>query len=150
MPRTQTHDITVHALHRYLQDSAKRGGAYASRLLQQVPEIVDLLYPTADYPHLSDFERAFNVENDIRHVIDHDIGGPSGEAIATVLCLRLGTVGRTLGDRRRIAATFLNIDAQTFRRARHEGALLFDLAFQIHHRHTIQQPHQPDTPIARP
>jgi hypothetical protein len=142
MPRTPTYDVTVETLHRYLRHSVRRG-ARASRLLQHVPEIVDLLYPPADYPHLSNFERALSVETDIRHVIDHDIGGPHGEAIATVLCLRSGTVGRTLDDRRRIAATFLNIDAQTFRRARHEGALLFDLAFQIHHRHTTHKPQQP-------
>jgi hypothetical protein len=141
MPSTPTHHINVDTLHQYLRHSVRRG-ARASRLLRHVPEIVDLLYPTADYPHLSDFERAFNVENDIRHVIDHDIGGPPGEAIATVLCLRSGTVGRTLDDRRRIAANFLKIDAQTFRRARHGGALLYDLAAQIHYHRTTRKPHQ--------
>ena len=57
-----------------------------------------------DADRLSQHERALSVESAIRRAVDEDIGGAPGEALATILCLRPGTVGRTLEDRRRVAA----------------------------------------------
>jgi hypothetical protein len=135
MPGSQRHDFDVEQLHRCLKNSV-RHGARAARLVEHVPEIIELLYPAATYPGVSQHNRAQKVEADIRRAVDEDIGGLAGEAVATVLCLPPGTVGRKLGDRRRIAAGYLGIDPETFRRDPHEGALLKDLAVEIHHRAT--------------
>lgn len=131
-------DFKVEKLHQYLKNSV-RHGARAARLVEHVPEIVELLYPAAQSPHMSRHERALNVESEIRRAVDEDIGGAPGEALATILCLRSGTVGRTLEDRRRVAATYLGMEGGTFRRDRHEGALLLDVAVEIL-RHATRQP----------
>jgi hypothetical protein len=130
MPPSPVPDIEVKRLHQYLKDTLRRG-ARAARLIQHVPGIIDLLYPPDQYPHLSRHQRALCVEEDIRRAIDEDIGGAAGEAVATILCLRPGTLGRTLEDRRRVGATYLDLEPGTFRRDRHEGALLLDLAVEI-------------------
>jgi hypothetical protein len=126
-------DIDIAKLHRYLRDCV-RHGARAPRLLRHVPDIIDMLYPANEYPHLSDHERAQNTENDIRSAIV-DIGGPAADALATVLGLQPGTMGRTLTDRRRLAGHHLGVEADTFRRPWNERALLADLAHEIHHKH---------------
>lgn len=135
---TGTRRLNIEALHRYLR-ACLRHGARASRLLRYTPEIIDLLYPETDHPNIDRHDRALLVEADIRRGID-TIGGDAGHAIATVLCLPPGTLGRTLEDRRHIAAYHLGINADTFRRHWHEGALLFDLAIEIYKHHTNTDP----------
>lgn len=130
MPPSPAPNVDVEKLHQFLKDALRRG-ARAARLIQHVPGIVDLLYPADQYSHLNQHQRALCVEADIRHAIDEDIGGAAGEAVATILCLRPGTLGRTLEDRRRVGATYLGLEPGTFRRDRHEGALLLDLAVEI-------------------
>lgn len=129
----QAPDFSVPKLHGYLR-RAVRHGARAPRLLRYVRGVVDMLYPPVEYPHLDDNERAECVENDIRCAIAA-IGGPVADALATVLGLRPGTLGRTLTDRRRLAGHHLSMEADTFRRRWNEQALLADLAHEIHRQH---------------
>ena len=131
---TGTPRLDIEDLHHHLRD-ALRHGARASRLLRYTPAIIELLCPAADHPDLNEYDRAIAAESLIRHAIDA-IGGNPGHAIATVLCLPPGTLGRTLEDRRRIAAGYLDIEADTFRRYPHEKTLLFDLAIEIYRHHT--------------
>lgn len=136
--------LDIEALHQHLRD-ALRHGARASRLLRYTPAIIELLYPAADHPYLNEYDRAIAVETLIRQAVD-TIGGNPGEAIAAVLCLPPGTLGRKLEDRRRIAAGYLDIEADTFRRDWHEGALLFDLTIEIYRHRKANHPPQPGTP----
>jgi hypothetical protein len=130
-----TQPLDVGQLYQHLRDTL-RHGARASRLLRHTPEVIELLYPAAVYPHLSIHDRALKTETLIRDAT-HTIGGNPGEAIATILCLPPGTTGRTLEHRRRIAAHYLDVEADTFRRDWHEGALLYDLTIEIYrHHHT--------------
>lgn len=126
MPRPHSH-IDILQLHRYLEIAIWHG-ARGPRLVAHVPELVELLYPTERFPDTSDQDRALCVQHDIRHVLDTDIGGPAADALAALLGLRVGTTGRKIGDRRRIAGEQLNVDAETFRRPHYETALLLDLA----------------------
>lgn len=80
-------EIDVKQLHHYLK-TAIRHGARAARLVEHVPGIIELLYPAAAYPHLSQHERALRVEADIRRTIADRIGGPPGDAVATVVSIR--------------------------------------------------------------
>lgn len=130
---TGTPRLNVEALHQHLRD-ALRHGARASRLLRHTHAIIELLYPTANYPHLNKYDCAIAAETLIRQAVDA-IGGNPGQALATVLCLPPGTLGRTLDDRRRAAANYLDIEADTFRRDWHEKALLYDLAIEIYRIH---------------
>lgn len=116
---------------------ALRHGARASRLLRYTPDVIELLYPAAAYPDLNACDRALQVEAVIREAAEA-IGGNPGHAIAIVLCLPPGTVGRTLEDRRRVAARHLDLEADTWRRDWHEGALLYDLAIEIYRLHTTR------------
>lgn len=136
----ETTPLDVEQLYQHLRASL-RYGARASRLWLHVPAIVELLYPAAEYPELADYDRALRVEADIRTAIDHDIAGEAGEAIAIVLGLRPGTLGRPLGARRRIAAHHLNIEAETFRRDWYEKALLLDVTIEMYRHHLTRQPH---------
>jgi hypothetical protein len=147
MPRSAPSDFDITTLHQYLKDSVRRG-ARAARLVEHVPEIIELLYPAADHPHLSQHTRAIQVEADIRHAVDNDIGGAPGEALAAILCLRPGTVGRTLEDRRQIAGNYFHLQGGTFRRDRHEGALLLDLAIELLRQRLT--PHTQTTPENTP
>ena len=140
---TGTPRLDIEALHHHLR-YALRHGARASRLLRYTPAIIELLCPAADHPDADQYERALRAETDIRRGIDA-IGGHAGRAIATVLCLPPGTLGRTLEDRRRIAAGYLDIEADTFRRHPHEKTLLFDLAIEIYRHHTTRNTPQLDT-----
>lgn len=119
--------------------TALRHGARASHLLVNVPDLIDLLYPAGEYPELAEHDRALRVESDIRAIIDGDIGGDAGEAVAIVLTLRPGTLGRTLGARRAMAASRLAIEADTFRRPWYEKALLFHIAVELYRRHHAQR-----------
>jgi hypothetical protein len=93
--------------------------------------MIELLYPAADYPQLSIYDRAIKAQDLIQDAT-HAIGGNPGQALAAVLGLPSGTSGLTLGHRRRIAADYLNIEADTFRRDWNEKALLFDLTIEIY------------------
>ena len=141
----QSPGFPVQKLYKYLR-SAVRYGARAARLVQHVPGIIELLYPADRYPDVSEHSRALKVEADIRRAVVEDIGGAPGRALATILCLPPGTLGRKLLDRRRIAGSYLGIDAETFRHAPHEGALLLDLAVEIHRHATRHIDTQQPTP----
>lgn len=106
-------------------------GARASQLLRYTPDIIDLLYPKEAYPGMNDHDRALNTERLIRRAVAF-IGGLSGDALATLLCLSSGLVGRPLADRRRIAADLFHRAPRTFCRGRYEKDLLYDLAVVIY------------------
>ena len=102
---------------------ALRHGARASRLVRCPPELVELLLPGAQHPDSTIYERAYQVEQLIRQAIS-GIGGPEGEALSILFCLKLGTMGMTLEVRRQHAAELLGVLPDTLRRERHEGLLL--------------------------
>lgn len=120
----------VDALHRGLR-RALRQGARASRLVKYVPQVVEMLYPAAAHSDMSLCDRAICAETLIRQAVE-SIGGNTGQALATVLCLSAGTLGRSLSDRRRVAARMLSMEADTFRREQHEKALLYDVAVEMY------------------
>jgi len=141
--------LNIEALYRQLR-RALRYGARASRLLRHTPDVIELLFPAAPHPHLSACDRAIKAETVIRQAADA-IGGSPGHAIATVLCLPPGTLGRTLEDRRRIAARHLDLEADTWRRDWHEGALLYDLTIEIYRLHTTRRTvNTPETDTLNP
>jgi hypothetical protein len=139
-----TQPLDIRQLYRYLRMALRRGGARASRMLRYTPDMIEFLYPAEIDPQLSVHDRAIKVEGLIRDAI-HAIGGTSGEALATILCLPPGTLGLTLEHRRRIAAGYLDIEADTFRRDWHEKALLFDLTIEIYRHLTTGKTPQADT-----
>ena len=114
------------ALHRQLR-RALRHGARASRLVRYTPDLVELLFPDEVCVETSVYDRAIYTETLLREAIEQ-IGGKHGQALSTILCFASGTLGATLEDRRRQAAELLDILPDTFRRERHEGLLLWDLA----------------------
>lgn len=120
----------VDALHRWLR-RALRHGARASRLLKHAPQVVEMLCPAAEHPDMSPWDRAICTEMLIRQALE-SIGGNAGQALAIVLCLSAGTLGRSLSDRRRVAARLLDMEADNFRREQHETALLYDVAVEIY------------------
>lgn len=120
----------VDALHRGLC-RVLRQGARASRLVKYAPEVVELLCPAAEHPDMSPWDRAICAEALIRQALE-SIGGNIGQAMAIVLCLSAGTLGRSLTDRRRSAAGLLDMEADNFRREQHEKALLYDVAFEVY------------------
>jgi hypothetical protein len=122
--------LTAEALHQEFKH-ALRKGARASRLVRYSPNLVELLAPEADHPERSLHDRAIAAEQIIRQAIEH-IGGESGEALATIFCLKPGTLGLTLDARRRMAADLLGVQGDTFRRERHEGLLVWDLAMEVY------------------
>lgn len=125
-----TPPLDVDLLYRLLRRAPRRG-ARASRLLRHVPELVDLLCPPLAHPGLSVYDRALQAEKVIREAVEA-IGGPAGEALTIVLGLAPGAAGRKLEERRRAAATLLDVQPDTFRRHWHEATLLFDLAVEIY------------------
>jgi hypothetical protein len=121
-------DIDVDTLHTILCKTLRHGGAHASSVRLYSPALMNLLYPAVEHPNLTIQGRADAVEADIRAALDR-LGDPVGSALAIVLCLRAGTLGRKLDDRRRIAGGYLNIVGDTFRR-RHEKPFLLALAIE--------------------
>lgn len=132
---TKTRRLDMEALHRDLRCSLRYGGVRASRLLHYTPDLIELLYPMADYPQLNAYDRAIQTEVLIRQAVD-SIGGNAGHALAVILCLPSGTLSRKLDERRSIAANYLGIQPETFRRHRHEQRLLYDLAVEIYRLHS--------------
>lgn len=119
-------------------------GARASQLLRYTPDLIDLLSPPAVYPWMNGYDRALNTEMLIRRAV-RSIGGLSGDALATMLCLSPGLVGRPLTDRRRIAADLFHRQPRTFYRGRYEKDLLYDLAVEIYRLCTTDDSADPPT-----
>jgi hypothetical protein len=122
--------LTAEALHQEFKRALRKGGR-ASRLVRYSPALVELLCPEATTPDLGLHDRAISAEQIIRDAIER-IGGNSGEALSTILCLKPGTLGLTLDARRRIAAELLGVQGDTFRRERHEGLLIWDLEMEVY------------------
>ncbi len=125
-----TRRLDPEALHRELR-RALRYGARASRLVRFTPELVELLFPPNEHVETSIHDRAISTENLIRQGIEQ-VGGTNAEALSIILCLVPGTLRTTLEERRRQAAELLDILPDTFRRERHEGLLLWDLAMEVY------------------
>jgi hypothetical protein len=126
---TPSHEIDVDKLHALLCHTLRHGGAHASSIRLYAPALMDLLYPESKHTDLAVQGRADAVEKHVRAALDR-IGEPAGSALEIVLCLRAGTLGRKLDDRRRIAGRYLTIEGDTFRR-RHEKPLLLALAIEM-------------------
>jgi hypothetical protein len=126
---TPSHEIDVDKLHALLCQTLRHGGAHASSIRLYAPALIDLLCPESKHTDLAIQSRADAVEKYVRAALDR-IGEPAGSALEIVLCLRAGTLGRKLDDRRRIAGRYLNIEGDTFRR-RHEKPLLLALAIEM-------------------
>jgi hypothetical protein len=121
---------TVAGLHGHLRGVVFYGAA-ASSLLDNYPEVVELMFPEDEHADIDLDQRAILTESLIRRAarnVDQRIGG---EAVSTVLGLALGTQGRKLLDRRRIAGDFFGVLPDTFRKPRHEGRLIHALATEI-------------------
>jgi hypothetical protein len=122
--------LDAEALYRELRRTLRRG-ARASRLLRYTPELVELLLPADEHPESTIYDRAVRTEHLLRQAID-SIGGPEGEALSILLCLKPGTTGMNLETRRQHAAELLGILPDTLRRDRHEGLLLWDVAMEVY------------------
>jgi hypothetical protein len=121
-------DFTIEAIRADLGRAMRHGGR-AAHLVRYTPGLVELLCPAEQIdrpPH----ERALVAEEMIRSGIGALGGG--AEVLSTVLGLSPGTLGLTLEERRQRAAAELGILPATFRRDRHEGLLLWDLATEIY------------------
>lgn len=130
---TSTRHIDFDELHDALKD-ARRHGVKAARLLDHAPALIELLYPAADYPELAAQDRALAVEKLVNAAVD-SIGGDVGHALALTLCLRPGTLGRTLDGRRQLAAKYLGISPDTWTRGWRETRLFKDLVAEIYRLH---------------
>jgi hypothetical protein len=139
--------LTPEAVQKELK-RALRKGARASRLVLYSRDLVELLVPASSTPaeagiagqqsaaEKSDapvgiHDRAIAAEGIIRDAIER-IGGSSGEALHTIFCLKPGTLGLTLEQRRQMAGELLGMQGETFRRYRHEGLLIWDLAMEVY------------------
>ena len=122
--------FTIEAIHAQLVRALRHGGR-AAHLVRYAPGLVDLMCPAGKHqrpPH----ERALVTEDAIRSAI-RSLGGRA-DVLAVVLGLAPGTLELTLEERRQRAAAVLGILPATFRRDRHEGLLLWDLATEIYRR----------------
>jgi hypothetical protein len=145
----QTIRLTPEAVQRELK-RALRKGARASRLVLYFRDLVELLVPEpsassevgiADHGSTAErsdapvgiHDQAIAAEAIIREAIER-IGGSSGEALRTIFCLKPGTLGLTLEQRRQMAGELLGMRGETFRRDRHEGLLIWDLAMEVYGR----------------
>lgn len=127
---TTTRRLDVEVLYSELRRVLKHG-ARAARLRRHAPKLIDLVLPGDQHPELDVHGRAYEVEQIIRRCAK-TIGGEPGEALLILLCLAPGTVGTPLEQRRREAAALFDMLPDTFRRPRHEGALLWDLVMEIY------------------
>jgi hypothetical protein len=110
-------------------------GARASQLWRYTREIVDMLYPAADYPDVDDLGRALVAEALIRRAVAA-IGGISADALGILLCLSPGVMGRPASARQRLAAGLFDRHPRAFRRGRYQRDLLYDLAVEIYRIHS--------------
>ncbi|WP_103338778.1 hypothetical protein [Amycolatopsis sp. CA-126428] len=106
-------------------------GATAPSLLAHYREVVDLLYPADEHGGLDLDQRALLAEDLIRQAARNVDKRTGAEAASTVLGLAVGTQGRKLLDRRRIAGDFFGVLPGTFRKPQHEGRLMRALAAEI-------------------
>ena len=115
---------------------ACRKGASASRMETHNPELLELLASARDYPNSPAVDRALNAEAEIRSAIAR-MGGRDGQAISIILGLTEGTMGKTLTQRRAMAARLYHkgahsITGDSFRRSPREKRLTKDLATLIY------------------
>lgn len=89
-----------------------------------------MLVPLGRYPDVAPVDRAFRAENLIRASIER-IGGDEARALLIVTGLAAGMHGRILEQRRQAAAEMIGVLPGTFRRANHEGLMLWDLAVEL-------------------
>lgn len=122
--------LDVEALHRGLKASLKHG-ARAARLIRYCPELIETLFPEAGHSELTVYDRAVKTEELLRQATA-SLGGRWGEAAEILLALEAGTVGLKLEERRRMAGALFEVDANTFRRERWEGLLLWDVAMEAY------------------
>lgn len=112
---------------------ALRHGARAGQLLTYSHDLINMVCPpteTAGSP-VPLTVRAMKTEDIVRAGIAQ-IGGLGGSALLIVLGLKSGTLDQKLEERRHAAANLLGIQAVTFRRDRHEKALLLNLAIEVY------------------
>jgi len=142
----QTTRLTPEAVQKELK-RALRKGAQASRLVRFSQSLVDLLVPAhLGGPEIAIHDRAIAAEQLIREGISA-IGGASGEALTNILCLKPGTLDLTLEQRRQAAGALLGMEGETFRRDRHEGLLIWDLAMSVYGAfRTSTKMREPDDP----
>jgi len=122
--------FTIEGIRAELRRALRHGGR-AAHLVEYAPGLVALLCP-AQHRGRPPHERALVTEEMIRSAISA-LGGRA-DVLAIVLGLAPGTLELTLEERRRRAAAALDILPATFRRDRHEGLLLWDLATEIYRR----------------
>lgn len=126
--------LDVEALHRGLKASL-RHGARAARLIRYCPELIEVLFPEASHPELTIYDRAVKAEDSLRQATA-SLGGRWDEAAEILLALKAGTVGLKLEERRRMAGALFGVDGDTFRRARWEGMLLWDIVMEVYRQTT--------------
>jgi hypothetical protein len=122
--------LTIEAIRVELHRALRHGGR-AAHLVKYAPSLVEMLCPPVQRdrpPH----ERALLAEEAIRSAIGSL--GDRADVLAVVLGLSPGTLELTLEARRQRAASALGMLPATFRRDRHEGLLLWDLATEIYRR----------------
>lgn len=122
--------LDFEALHRGLKASLKHG-ARAARLIRYCPELIETLFPEAEHPELTVYDRAVKAEELLRQATA-SLGGRWGEAAAILLALKAGTVGLKLEERRRMAGALFEVDGDTFRRERWEGQLVWDVVMETY------------------
>jgi hypothetical protein len=113
-----------------------RHGARAPQLVAYAPDLVNLLHPAQDDDPSSIFERGLRTEREICEAIKA-MEHPGDTAMEIMMCLRPGTLGVRVEQRREEAARLFKVTADTFRRReRHEPMLVLDLALKIYQRRT--------------
>jgi hypothetical protein len=111
-----------------------RYGARAPQLVSYAPGLVDLLCPDHDGDPSSIYERAVRAEQTISEAVKA-MDSPRDTAMEILMCLRPGTLGVKLDERRQHAARLFKVSADTFRRReRHEPMLVLDLALTLYRR----------------
>jgi hypothetical protein len=142
--------LTPQAVEKELRRALKRG-ARASRLIKFGAELVDILVPRAEVDNGDPqsetpmHDRAIDAEIMLRKAISA-LGGQSAEALEILYCLKSGTLGLTLEQRRQQAGQLWSIQADTFRRRVHEGLLIWDLAVETYGEIARRQSHRTTRP----
>ncbi len=112
---------------------ALRYGTRARSLLDH-PALVDVLCPVGSGADRHVAERALETSTLIARAVDA-LDTPADRIMSIMLCLRPGTSGMTLSQRRQHAANVLEIQPVTFRsERRYEQAFVTELALEIYQR----------------
>lgn len=123
-------DIDVNQIFKKLRQNGLHHGARANRLYIYGRELIDLLIPPDGTPDDDSPLRAVRAEQIIRLAVSR-LNPPDDEALRISLSLKGEAFAlRKLEQRRQEAARLYNVLPNTYR-LKHEGAILFDLAFQI-------------------